>query len=153
MFLKKLVIVSLCILCASCASERYTYESLANRFDHVYSGQDEYKMGYRYLLGQDTPKNYPKAISYFRKSANQDNKYAENELGYLYAAGKGVPQNYATAASWYGKAAAQNLASAQYSLGVLYAHGLGVSANKEKALGLFKQSAAQGFLPAQRVLQ
>ncbi|GEM_PF-2957295 len=155
MYLKKLAILSLCVLSASCARDGASdsYDAITNRFDHAYTTpQDQYKTGYRYLLGQDTPKDYAKAISYFQKAADQGNRYAQNELGYLYAAGKGVRQSYTIAASWYEKAASQNLASAQYSLGVLYAHGLGMPANKEKAIALFRQSAAQGFAPAQHVL-
>jgi hypothetical protein len=49
--------------------------------------------------------NFPEALKWFRKSAEQGNPDAQNELGRMYEEGEGVTQNYALAAKWYRMAA------------------------------------------------
>ena len=41
--------------------------------------------------------NFPEALKWFRKSAEQGNPDAQNELGQMYENGEGVTQNYALA--------------------------------------------------------
>lgn len=114
---------------------------------------DTYHTGMRYLTGKGVPQNNRTAAYWLKKSADDDNPYAQSELGYMYTAGKGVAQDYNKAIYWYKKAANQGLASAQYNLGLMYANGIGTPVNKELAHKLFSQAAQRGFEPASRALQ
>jgi uncharacterized protein len=75
--------------------------------------------------------NFPEALKWFGKSAEQGNPDAQNELGRMYENGEGVTQNYALAAMWYRMAAEHvpNLGGAgqgRNNLGMLYLDGHGV---------------------------
>jgi TPR repeat protein len=50
-----------------------------------------------YLNGEGVPQDYPEALNWFRKAAEQGLASAQGNLGYMYHNGKGVPQNYAEA--------------------------------------------------------
>lgn len=58
-----------------------------------------------YLYGQRVPKDYAKAVEWFRKSANQGFSPAQHSLGACYAKGEGVPQNDLEAYFWFNLAA------------------------------------------------
>jgi len=62
------------------------------------------------------PKDYAKALEWYRKSVDQGGCVAQYKLGNCYETGECVPQDYAKAAEWYSKAAEQGLASAQKEL-------------------------------------
>jgi TPR repeat protein len=57
--------------------------------------------------GLDIKKDIREAINWFRKSANQDNPWAQIKLGECFEKGIGVPNNLASADEWYQRAAAQ----------------------------------------------
>lgn len=146
MFTKKLIIwVGLCCLLAGCSTARFgaTY----------FPGENNTKLGVRYLYGRGVLQSNEKAFAYFSQAAdNEDDAFAQNEVAYLYAAGKGTPQNYRKAIFYYQKAANHGLASAEFSLGQLYWYGLGTPADKTLAREWFKKSAAKGFGPAKLAL-
>jgi len=148
--LKKIILLLTAMLAlASCAKNVDIYGYDKTMYD---TPENQYKMGYRYLLGQGRPINYAEALKYFNGAADQGNRYAQSELGYLFAAGKGVTQSYAKAIFWYTKAADQGLAAAQYNLGVIYLNGLGTHVDKVRANDYFHRAAEQGFEPAQKVI-
>lgn len=152
--LKKLIILSLCLLSVSCANQQFLtekdmHDSSAARYT---DSNAAYKTGMHYMLGRGVEQNYGKALTWFERAADQGNPYAESQIAYLYAAGKGVPKNYETSLEWYQKAARHGLASAQYNLGLMYANGLGTPVNKAAAQHWFQQSASRGFDPARRAL-
>ena len=47
-----------------------------------------------------TKGDYPQAVKWFRKAAEQGNAFAQFNLGQIYTQGKGVPQDYAEAVKW-----------------------------------------------------
>ncbi len=75
----------------------------------------EVALGLKYKNGHGVPKNYAKALHYFRLAAAQGNAAGEDDLGYMYEHGQGVPRNYATALHWYRLAAAHGNANAAIS--------------------------------------
>src|SRR5258708_7606576 len=72
----------------------------------------EYQLGFRYCNGESVPKDFSRAVKWFRKAAGQSNVQAETALGYCYATGQGVAKEHTEAAKWYRKAAEQNFAQA-----------------------------------------
>jgi TPR repeat protein len=88
-------------------------------------------LGAAYEQGWFGKTNYPEALKWFRRSAEQGDPDAQNSLGQMYEDGEGVSQNYASAAKWYRKAAEHvpNLGGAgqgRNNLGNLYLDGHGV---------------------------
>ena len=73
-------------------------------------------MGWCYESGNCVAQDYQKAISLYRKSAEQGNDYAQNNLGRCYQLGKGVTQDFTQAEYWYKKAAKQGNSNAKTNL-------------------------------------
>jgi len=71
-----------------------------------------------YSQGKGVPRDYPEAVRWYRKAADQGYAKAQYDLGNMYSQGKGVPQDYAEAARWYRKAADQGDTRAQRILGL-----------------------------------
>jgi hypothetical protein len=82
----------------------------------------QFTLGFMYEKGQGLPQDYPEAIRWYRKAADQGDcvfcSGAQVNLGLMYANGEGVTQNYAEAARWYRKAADQGDAKAQVTVQV-----------------------------------
>lgn len=62
------------------------------------------ELGVMYSQGLGVSQNYPIALLWFQKSANQQYAGAEYNLGWLYEKGLGVEKDFATALFWYQKA-------------------------------------------------
>ena len=93
--------------------------------------------------------DYPAALKWYRKAAEQGHASAQINLGAMYAEGLGTARNFQEALRWYHKAAEQNSASAQFNLGVLHEQGGGALRNLETALSWYGKAAEQGYAPAQ----
>ena len=72
------------------------------------------------------PRDYGKALAWYRKAAGQDHGGAGASVGHAYDVGRGVPQDPAQAANWYRKAADDGSVDSVYALGLLYEQGRGV---------------------------
>ncbi|MEO8631201.1 MAG: tetratricopeptide repeat protein, partial [Betaproteobacteria bacterium] len=86
--------------------------------------------------------------SWFRKSADQGNAFAQQALGVIYEEGIGVPQHYAEAMRWYRKAAEQGEPLAQYSLAIMYSYRGGVRRDYIQAHKWFNLAAARSTSPS-----
>lgn len=69
--------------------------------------------GITYYEGSGVPKNYPEAMKWFLKAANQGNADAAAMLGMMYEAGEGVASDSAEALKWYRIAAKKGNKTAQ----------------------------------------
>lgn len=149
--MKKNIIINIAflLLLAGCATDKFTPVHYAA----AESNEATVDQGVRYLFGRGVPSNQTKAFYYFKKAADNGDKYARNEVAYLYAAGKGTAQNYEKALFYYQLAAYQNVASAQFNLGLMYAKGLGTRPNQIDAIKWIEKSAMQGFWPAKQYLR
>jgi TPR repeat protein len=78
-------------------------------------------LGWMYQAGNGVPQNYPEALKWFRKAADEGDAMAQAALGLMYHNGQGVPQDHAEALKWYHLAADQGFALAQNTLSVMYA--------------------------------
>jgi hypothetical protein len=104
-------------------------------------------------------KDYARAISSFRKAAEQGDASAQSKLAQMYAGGTGVRRDYKQAAFWFQKAAARGNATAQFDLGSMYEEGKGVAKDHKQADFWYKQAvvgfekaAEQGDASAQHTL-
>ena len=97
-------------------------------------------------------RNFPLALKWFRKAAEQDNISAYNNLGYMYLNGLGVEQNYQNAFNWLLKAAEQGDAPAQNNIGMMYKDGKGVKQDYKQAIFWLSKSVAQDYHEAKNNL-
>jgi len=111
-----------------------------------------YMLGDMYEYGKGAPKDYMKAVKWFRKAAEQGNANAQFDLGVMYFNGQGVPKNHTEAAKWLSKAAEQGDAEAQGAFGSMYYYAWGVPQDYTKALKWFRKAAEQGDAKAQYFL-
>jgi TPR repeat protein/S1-C subfamily serine protease len=94
-------------------------------------------------------KNPEEALKWFRKGAEQGDKYAQYKLGEIYAAGTGTAKDSAEAFRWYQKAAGQGLVDAQLSLAICYNSGEGTVKDEAEAVRWYQKAAEQGSVVAQ----
>ena len=83
---------------------------------------EQNNLGNIYFKGEGVPRDYAKAMMWFRKAADSGLPSAQFNLGIMYANGRGVPEDKMEAMKWYRMAADQGHPSAQYNLGIMY-HG------------------------------
>jgi uncharacterized protein len=110
----------------------------------VGSPPDQYKLGNVYYRGEGVPRDYMKAVKWYRKAADQGMPEAQYMMGMVYDRGEGLPQDFAEAVAWYRKAADQGYVAAQFELGNKYASGEGVPQNFAEAYVWFSLAAAAG---------
>jgi TPR repeat protein len=90
--------------------------------------------------GDDT-----RAVSLWRKSAEQGDPAAQYALGWMYESGQGVAIDIKQATYWYKEAASQNNVAAQYVLASIYDKGTGA----ERAVIWYLKAANQGNAESQ----
>ena len=116
--------------------------------------QAQYTLGLMYYDGKGVTKNYPEALKWIRRAAEEQGYVdAQCFLGYMYYEGIGTPQNYSEAARWSRKAAEQGHATAQYNLGRMYENGEGVKQDKEEAKKWYRKSDEQKLAVIKRNLR
>ncbi len=72
----------------------------------------QFNLGFMYNNGRGVPRDYTKAVSWYRKAAEQGHARAQNNLGVMHQYGHGVPQDYVQAHMWLSLAAAQGVEKA-----------------------------------------
>lgn len=77
-------------------------------------------MGNAFPNSSGAMEDYSEALRWFRKSANQRNKWAQLDIGGIYANGLGVPKDETKALDIFLKLANQNYTSAQIRLSDFY---------------------------------
>ena len=107
--------------------------------------ESERVLGEAYLLGDGVPKNYKRALQWYRLSADHGDREAMNELGFMYFTGKGGEQDLEKGARYFEKAAQQGLVVAQYNTGIMYLTG-DAEGNVDliKSYGWLNLSASKG---------
>lgn len=93
--------------------------------------------------------DFPTAVIWFRKAAQNGLAVAQYNLAVSYDLGIGVEQDIEKAVFWYRKAAEQNDSDAQVMLAACLHNGEGVEKNFEEAAEWFKRAAELGSAEAQ----
>lgn len=109
-------------------------------------------LGLKYAVGEDTEKDYLRAIKWYTKAVEQNEPIAMTQLGNMYSSGYGVIKNYKKALNLYKKSAAYGNAFAQNNLAGMYFDGEGTSQDFGKALFWYQKAADQGNALAQNSL-
>lgn len=103
-----------------------------------------YQKGLQQYRGQGVPRNYGRAMAWWRKAAAASSAAAMDQIAGLYVHGKGVSVDQRQARKWYRKAARAGSTKAMYQLGQLYSHGQGVEVNPVVAARWYRQAAQAG---------
>ena len=114
--------------------------------------ESQYKLGKMYYSGEGVPKDYAKAVKWYRKAAEQGYMEAQYELGTCYRFGYGVQHDYSQEIYWYRRAAEQGHIHAQIELGGEYAVGIGIKQDDVQAIYWLTKAAEQGSAHAQVIL-
>lgn len=93
-------------------------------------------------------KDYPEAVSYFRKAAALGDSVAEWNLGICYGYGLGVPRDLAASEKWYTKAAEGGRGDLQFMLADNFNYGEGVARDLTKATYWYRRAADLGHVEA-----
>ncbi len=109
----------------------------------------EFYLAYMMDRGLGTGKDMFSAISWYKKSAEQDYLPAITYMGYIYDSGHGVVKDDKEAFKWYTKAAQMGSADAQNALGTMLRDGRGYKKDSQLASQWFLQAATQGNARAQ----
>ena len=102
--------------------------------------------------GGGVPKNYGRAVEWYRQAAGQGVPAAQNNLGLMYAQGRGVARDPTRAADFWRQAGESEHPIAQFNLGLAYFRGEGVAENKAAAEVWFRRAANIGLAEAQYAL-
>ncbi|MDR0869679.1 MAG: sel1 repeat family protein [Planctomycetaceae bacterium] len=128
----------------------------AELFQKVAKNTDEnnplvsYCRGNCYASGYGVWKDEKEAVKWFRKAAEQNDAFAQNNLANYYNNGAGgLDKNEKKARELYQKAVEQGLAVAQSQLGNCYYFGKGVDKDFTEAVRWFRKAAEQGNTNAQ----
>lgn len=112
--------------------------------------QEQDYLGAYYNYGlSGVPRNEKKAAYWYRRSAKQNNRWAQASLAELYIYGLGVPQDYQKAVYWYKKSAQQDYIKAENALANLYDTGKGVLQDEKAADYWLEKAARKGDIKAQ----
>ena len=75
-----------------------------------------YRLGRRYATGSGAPKDYQRALTWYRKAAAAGNSDAMYRLGEAYEHGAGVREDIQQAVNWYDQATLRGNKSAKAAL-------------------------------------
>ena len=116
-------------------------------------GEAQLKLGACYYQGRGIPKDYEKAVYWWKKSAEGGNPAAQYFLGACYARGNGIGKDEKKAVELYQRAAEAGFALAQFDLAMAYKSGLGgIPKCPENAFYWTERSASQGYARAELYL-
>ncbi len=101
-------------------------------------------LGMRYRDGEGVPRDYEKALEWYRKCADQGDPRGMDNVGFMFLRGLGVPVDFDIAAGYFKASARQNHAQGQFNLGNCYFSGQGVVQNYEQAIAAWQRAAQQG---------
>jgi len=97
--------------------------------------------------------DYPAAVSWYQRAAEQGHVQAQFNLAQFYRLGEGVEQNSELALSWLLQAAeVGNDPQAQFMLGDIYRYGEGVVANRFEAFRWYILAAEQTLPEAEYII-
>ncbi len=107
--------------------------------------QSQFELATQYDFGSDGVRKDPdKAVTWYRKAAEQNHPSALHNLGTMYRDGIGVPVDVETAAYLLGRAAEQGHPAAMHSLGWMFFEGTGVEKDESAAMALWRRAAQTG---------
>ena len=104
----------------------------------------QFELANIYFQGQDIPRDYVAALSWYFRAAGGGNPGAAFAIGEMYAKGQGVRRDPVEAARWLQQSAQAGYSQAEVELAEMYAKGDGVARDPAQAADWYKKAAAQG---------
>lgn len=102
----------------------------------------EYYLALLYEYGRGgVERNFPMAITYYKRAAEQNHIEAAYNLALMYAYGRGCRQNFDLARPLLEAGAERNHAPSIYYIGVFKTYGYGYEVNYEQAVNWFEKAA------------
>ena len=108
-------------------------------------GDELYKIGYASELGLHGPKNFKRALRFYKDAATHDNAAAQFRLGLIYLRSPEMDPRGKKAYRYLERAAKQGHAEAQYRLAQCYERGSGTEKNMKQARYWYAKARSQGF--------
>ena len=103
--------------------------------------REELELARDYYTGHGVARDFPQAVYWYRKAADQGDPGAQVDLGYLCLKGIGLQPDAAQAARWFERAASSGSAAGKLDLAVLYLRGNGVPQDSRMAFSLLSELA------------
>jgi TPR repeat protein len=97
-----------------------------------------------YCTGAGVVRNLAEAVKWYRRSAEQGDRYAQYNLAVMLLKGQGTAQDAGEAFHWCHAAAEQGLPEAQLQLADFFATGLATTEDPTAGRAWYKEAAAQG---------
>lgn len=101
-------------------------------------------LGIRYRDGVGVPRDYEKALRWYRLSADQGHAAGMDNVGFMHLRGFGVPEDFNIAAGYFKSAAAMGDDQARFNLGGCYFSGQGVEQDYSKAIEAWQRATRGG---------
>jgi TPR repeat protein len=177
------LITALLLSCSTAMAGNDVWQSMfKKRMAEAQQGDSaaQFDVGTMYQNGRGTSPDRDKAIEWYMKAADQDNKQATSRLGLMnsnqerftrelasaaggnadsqldvgnmYAKGIGTNIDHSAALEWFTKAAEQGNARASHMTGLAWLEGTGTKRNSKEAAKWVKAAAEAGYAPAQNTL-
>ena len=106
-------------------------------------------LGAMYYSGNFIPRDFRKAIRYYEKATESDDKETQirawNNLGYCYYYGRDIPVDNEKAFNCYMRAAVQRDANALYKIGDMYRYGRYVKKDEQMAVLFYEQALCEVY--------
>lgn len=106
-------------------------------------------LGAMYYGGEFIPRDFRKAIRYYEKATQSDDKETQlrawTNLGYCYYYGRDIPVDDEKAFNCYMRAAVQRDANALYKVGDMYRYGRYVKKDEQMALLFYEQALREVY--------
>ena len=101
-------------------------------------------IGQLYFEGNGVPKDYSKAMKWYRLAAKEGNSEAQFRIGVMYDYGYGFSSDETAAMKWYQMAAQQGHPKAHFTIGYRYKNGRGVPQNYAEAMKWYESASELG---------
>ena len=105
-------------------------------------------LGVLYTLGMYVPRDYSKALYWYKKAIDGGSTDAMNNTAKLHLLGIGVPRDYANAAALFKRSAMRGNVQGMYNFAVMADNGMGISRDPRLAHGMYRSAAQAGYTPA-----
>jgi uncharacterized protein len=125
-------------------------DSMRVLIDKARNGDPEaqYDLGLAYESGSGVPKDYAKALDWYRRAADQGSRSGLRAVALMHDMGLGVKQDYGTAVQGYIQAAEMGDVTAENNLRVMYERGDGIGGDYAEAAKWYQRASDHGNLRA-----
>ena len=126
------------------SSYKRRIERFKNPPKENFSAIAKFNLGNMYYVGLGRPKDYKKALNYYKEASKGGIANAAYNIGLFYYKGTGIGKDLKKAVIWFNKAAEKFCQPAFYKLGMIYLKGQGVKQSYKDAAKWFRLARGDG---------